>query len=213
MSAKGTQLVSFADAAKSKGKRIGKIAEVLMQTNKVIEVLPYQECNDGNIHFEELRSSLPEVYYRKANQPIPASKSTSEERSFSTAHFESKSQMDLKVADRGGKDRRPYNRWKQASGHVQAMGNEHSSLFFYGSPQDDPRKTAGLADIFYTITEATDETANQVIDGEGSGSDNTSIWLCVMGENGLFGIYPAGSQAGLKRTDRGEVQIHGKGAC
>src|SRR5699024_713935 len=41
----------------------------------------------------------------------------------------------------------------------------------------------------------------------GSGSDNTSIWLVGWGEKGAFGIYPKGSQAGLKMEDKGQVTL------
>src|SRR5687767_7087161 len=111
MAAKGATLVTLADVAKSKDKQIGKVAEVLMLENEMLKDIPFQEMNEGTIHKEEIRSALPEVYYRKANQAIPASKTTTEERTFTAAHFESKSNIDEAVAKRGGVDRIAYNRW------------------------------------------------------------------------------------------------------
>ncbi len=211
MSALGTKLVTLADVAKSKNKQIGKVAEVLAQENPMLMDIPYMEMNEGTIHKEEIRSALPAVYYRKANQAIPASKTTTEERTFSAAHFESKSQIDAAVAKRGGMDRVAYNRWNQAQGHIQAHAIEHASLTIYGSPLTDPLKTAGLFDIYSTVDETVEEAAKQVIDGGGTTGDNTSILLCFWGERSIFGIYPAGTQTGLKRTDRSaggkEVQI------
>src|SRR4051812_28590820 len=101
MAAIGQRLVTMLDVSKSKNKSIGKVAEVLVQTNEMLNDIPYMVMNDGNVHVEEIRSALPAVYYRKANQAIPASKSTTEERSFSAAHIESKSQIDDAVARRG----------------------------------------------------------------------------------------------------------------
>lgn len=202
MSGLGTTLVTLADVAKSKDAKIGKVAEVLVRENQALNDIPYMPMNEGTIHKESLRSALPDVYYRKANQAIPASKSTTEERTFTASHFESKSQMDEMVAKRGGADRVAFNRWNQAQGHLQALAIEHASLLIYGSPTTSNRKSAGLTDIYYTVTEATDETANQVIDGGGTSGDNCSIWLIHWGEQSLFGVYPAGTQAGLKRTDR-----------
>lgn len=199
------------DVAKSKDKQIGKVAEVLVQTNEMLNDIPYMQMNDGNIHREEIRSALPAVYYRKANQAIPASKTTTEERSFSAAHFESKSQMDEAVAKRGGADRVPYNRWNQAQGHIQAHAIEHAALTIYGSPISSARKTPGFFDVFSTLS-ASEPTSKQIIDAGGSGSDNCSILRVQWGERSVFGIYPAGSQAGLKRTDRNKggqlVQIN-----
>lgn len=211
MAAKGLTLVTMADVAKSKNKQIGKVAEVLMLENPMLKDIPYMEMNEGTIHKEDIRSALPDVYYRKANQAIPASKSTIEERTFTSCHFESKSQIDAAVAKRGGVDRIAYNRWNQAMGHLQAHANEHASLMIYGSPLSSTLKTAGLFDIFSTVDTTVEETANQVIDGGGTTGDNMSILKVHWGVNAVFGIYPKGSQAGLKRTDRSaggkEVQI------
>jgi hypothetical protein len=201
MAALGAYLLTLADVAKSKNKQIGKVAEVLLQMNPMLNDIPYMQMNEGTSHVEEIRSNLPSVYYRKANQPIPSSKSLVEERKFTTAHFESKSVMDAMVAQRGGIDRIAYNRWNQAQGHIQAAAIEHAKLAIYGSPTTSTRKVAGFMDI-YSTTLSTEPTSAQVIDGGGVNSNNTSILLLHWGERSMFGIYPAGSQAGLKRTDR-----------
>lgn len=211
MSAKGVNLVTLADVAKSENRAIGDVAEVLLLSNPILNDIPYMEMNEGTKHCESIRSGLPDVYYRKANQPIPASKSTTEERTFQAAHFESKSQLDEAVAMRGGADRIGYNRWNQAQGHIQAMGNEQASLLIYGSPESSDRKVPGLMDVYSTLTGTT--VGKQVLDAGGSGSDNASILLTHWGPQSIFGVYPAGTQAGLKRTDRSSgqqrVQIQG----
>lgn len=201
MAALGTTLVTLADVAKSKGKKIGMVAEVLIQENSMLNDIPFMEMNMGVIHKEEIRSALPAVYYRKANQAIPASKTTTEERTFTTAHFESKSQMDEAVAARGGADRVAYNRWNQAQGHIQANAIEHANLTIYGSPSTSNVKTAGLFDVYSTL-DPNEPTSKQIIDGGGTGADLTSIIKVQWGERAVFGVYPAGTQAGLKRTDR-----------
>ena len=211
MAALGTKLVTLADVAKGKDIQIGKVAEVLVQENPMLNDIPYMEMNEGTIHKESIRSALPAVYYRKANQAIPASKSTIEERTFQASHFESKSQMDAVVASRGGADRIAFNRWNQATGHIQAQAIEHANLTIYGSPEASTLKSAGLMDVYSTVTEATSETAKQVIDAGGTTTDNTSILLVHWGEMSIFGVYPVGTTAGLKRTDRSaggkQVQI------
>lgn len=210
MAALGAKLVTLADVAKSKNKQIGKVAEVLVQYNAALNDIPYMEMNEGTVHKEEIRSNLPSVYYRKANQAIPASKTTTEERAFQACHFESKSQIDSAVASRGGADRIAYNRWNQAQGHIQAHAIEHANLLFYGSPVDSTRKTAGLFDIYSTLS-ASEETSKQIIDAGGTTTDNCSIVKIHWGERSIFGVYPKGTQSGLKRTDRSagnkEVQI------
>lgn len=212
MAALGSELVTLADVAKSKNKQIGKVAEVLVQHNAMLNDIPYMEMNEGTVHKEDIRSALPEVYYRKANQPIPASKSTIEERSFQASHFESKSQIDKAVAERGGMDRVAYNRWNQAQGHLQAHSQELATLAIYGSPATANRKTAGFFDIFSTLA-AAEASSAQIIDAGGSGSDNTSILKVHWGERSVFGVYPKGTNSGLTRTDHSKgntlVKIEG----
>jgi len=193
--------VTLLDVSKSANKMIGAVAEVLVQENPMLLDIPYQMMNEKTIHKEDIRSALPAVYYRKTNQAIPSSKTTTEERTFSGSHFESKSQMDAKVASRGGMDRVPYNRWNQAQGHLQAMAIEHANLTIYGSPDGSPLKTPGFMDIYSSLS-ASEETSKQIIDGGGTTGDNTSILLVGWGERSIFGIYPEGTQAGLKRIDR-----------
>jgi hypothetical protein len=209
MALKGAGFVTLADVAK-KGD---KVAEVLTLTNSMLKDIPYTQMNEMTIHKESIRSFLPRPKYRKANQAIAPSKSGIEERTFSASHFESRSQMDAKVAERGGKERIAVNRWNQAQGHIQGMANEHASLLIYGSPAGEGNKEPGLADIYYTVTPATNETAKNVVNAAGSGSDNTSIWMVNWSSQSLFGVYPAGTNAGMKRTDYSEggklVQLQG----
>jgi hypothetical protein len=200
MAALGAELVTLADVAKSKDKKIGKVAEVLVQHNEMLNDIPSMEMNEGTIHKEDIRSALPAVYYRKANQPIPASKSTIEERTFTATHFESKSQIDRAVAERGGMDRVAYNRWNQAQGHLQAHAQELATLMLYGSPSNSNLKTAGFFDIFSTLA-STEATSKQIVDALGKGSDNTSILKVHWGEHSVFGVYPKGTNYGITRED------------
>lgn len=186
---------------KNKHAEIGNVAEVLMRKNPMNQDCKFVEMNMGDHHVESLRSDLPEVYYRKANQAIPASKSSIEERTFNSARFESKVQMDQLVAERGGKERLAFNRWNQAQGHLQAQANEHASLMLYGSPLDGPHKVPGFFDVLSTLNTA-EATSAQIIDAGGVTSDLNSILCVVWGPNSVFGAYPKGTMGGLQRTDR-----------
>ena len=212
MAAKGSTLVTLADVAKNKNKEIGQVAEVLVESNPMLEDIGYKEMNEGTTHKESIRSALPAVYYRKANQPIPASKTGIEERSFTATRFDSKSQLDKIVAERGGKENVGYNRWNEAQAHLQAHANELGSLLIYGSPVASNMKTAGLFDIYSTVS-ASEETSKQIIDAGGTGSDNCSILKVHWGEQSLFGVYPKGTKSGISRMDHSTggklVQIPG----
>lgn len=200
MAVKGVGYVTLADVAK-KGD---KVAEVLTLKNQVLKDIPYTEMNEGTIHKEPIRSFLPKPVYRKANQGLAAQKTGIEERTFSAAHFESRSQIEKSVAQRGGMEKVGINRWNQAQGHIQGMANEHASLLWYGSPSGEGNKDLGFADVYYSVNTATTETAKNVIDAAGTGSDNMSIYMVNWGPQSIFGVYPKGTQTGLKRTDYSE---------
>lgn len=211
MAVRNTGLLTLKDASKTMklGNRV--VAEVLLESNPMTKDAPYQVMNEGVRHIEPLRSDLPEVYYRKANQAIPPSKSTIENREFQAAHFESKSQMDETVAELGGKQNIPLNRQNQADAHIQAMGNELADLFVYGSPVQSHLKVPGLADILSSLN-AAEPTSRQIVDAGGTGSDNTSAWLIYWGANTVFCVYPAGTESGIQRKDEGRVKILAKTA-
>ncbi|WP_350446075.1 major capsid protein, partial [Escherichia coli] len=49
--------------------------------------------------------------------------------------------------------------------------------------------------------------AQNIIDAGGTGTDNTSIWLVVWGENTVHGIFPKGQKAGIQMEDKGQVTL------
>lgn len=212
MAVLGTDYLTLSDAKALLDKSIADVAEVLVQALPIINDIPYIEMNKGVKHVVALRSDLPEVYYRKANQAVPASKTTIEEREFVAAHFESKSVMDEAVAEYGGKDRVGVNRWNQAEGHIQANANELADMILYGSPEEDHRKVPGLFHILSTLNTA-EPTSKQIIDAGGTGSDNSSILFVSWGKGKVYGVFERGTQAGLRRIDRSpgntRVQIAG----
>ena len=51
------------------------------------------------------------------------------------------------------------------------------------------------------------QNARNIVDAGGESTDNSSIWLIVWGENGVFGIFPKGSKAGVDHEDLGLVTV------
>jgi len=80
------------------------------------------------------------------------------------------------------------------------MNQEMASTLFYGNSSVDPEEFTGLA-IRYSLSSAVN--GQNVIKGGGSGSDNSSVWLIVWGDQTCCGIFPKGSKAGLYHEDLG----------
>ena len=208
MAVLGVDYLTLGDAKKFLEHGVADVAEVLRKAVPIVNDIPYVAMNKKVKHIVAMRSDLPTVYYRKANQAIPASKTTIEEREYVASHFESKSVMDAKVAENGGKDRVQANRWNQAEGHIQASAHELADLILYGSPEEDHRQVPGIFHILSTLN-TSEPTHKQIVDAGGVGSDNSSILFVSWGPKKVYGIFEEGTQAGLKRTDRGSVQIPG----
>lgn len=208
MAVLGVDYLTLGDAKKFLEHSLADVAEVLRKAVPIVNDIPYVAMNKKVKHIVAMRSDLPTVYYRKANQAIPASKTTIEEREFVASHFESKSVMDCKVAEYGGKDRVSQNRMNQAEGHIQASAHELADLILYGSPAEDHRQVPGIMHILSTLNTA-EPTSKQIIDAGGVGSDNASILFVSWGKGKVYGVFEEGTQAGLKRTDRGIIQVPG----
>ena len=208
----GADYLTLADAKQFLDHSVADVAEVLRKATPIVNDVPYVAMNKKVKHVVTMRSDLPKVYYTKANEATPASKTAIENREFVASHFESKSVMDQKVAEYGGKDRVAQNRLNEAEGHIQACAHELADLILYGSPVTDPKQVPGIMHILSSLS-STEPTSKQIVDAGGTGSDNASILFISWGPKKVYGIFEEGTQAGLKRTDRGLVQIPGKTAA
>jgi hypothetical protein len=90
---------------------------------------------------------------------------------------------------------------------IEGISQELARTIFYGNEGTLPEQFTGLAPRFNTRNVALSQSADNVLHGGGAGSDNTSIWLVVWGEQSVHGIYPKGQKAGLDMEDKGQVTI------
>ncbi len=178
------------------------IAELLDQTNEVDSDMGYIEGNLPTGHQGSVRTGLPTVAWRLLNGGITPSKSTVSQITEGTGILEAWSEVDPDIADLGG-NRAAY-RLGEAKSFIEAMGQEHTSVLFYGNSGLNPEKFTGLATRYSSLSAG---NAQNIIDGGGSGGDNSSVWLVGWGEDKVTGIYPKGSTAGLQHNDYGEVTI------
>src|SRR5690606_34436193 len=106
--------------------------------------------------------------------------------------MEARSEIDVDVAKLNGNT--AAFRLSEAEAFVEGMNQEFMSALFYGNAALEPEKFTGLATRYNTLDPAQNISSN-VLDAGGTGTDNTSIYLVVWGENTVTGIYPKGSQA------------------
>lgn len=183
--------------------QIPAVAELLSQTNEILEDAVFQEGNLPTGHRVVIRTGLPTVYWRSLNMGVPVSKSTTAQVDEACGIMEARSHIDVELAKLNGNT--ASFRLSEDSAFIEAMNQLQASTMFYGNPATDPRQYLGLAPRYGTISGA--GNAQNIIDAGGTASNNTSIWLVVWGPNTVFCPFPKGSQAGLQHKDLGEESV------
>ncbi len=184
--------------------RVPVVAELLSQTNEILEDCVFVEGNLPTGHRVVIRTGLPNVYWRALNQGIPNSKSTTAQVDEGCGMLEARSEVDVKLAQLNGNTGE--FRLSEDQAFLEAMNQTQSSTMFYGNPATDPKQYLGLATRYGAISGA--GNAANILDAGGVSTDNTSIYLVVWGDNTVFGTFPKGSKAGLSHKDLGEQTVY-----
>lgn len=181
---------------------IATIVELLAQTNDVLQDMTFIEGNLPTGNKTTVRTGLPTPTWRKLYGGVQPTKSTTAQVTDSCGMLEAYAEIDKALADLNGNT--AAFRLSEDAAHIEGMSQEMASTLFYGNEGSEPEAFTGLAPRFNSKSAS---NSTNIIDAGGTGTDNTSIWLCVWGPQTGFGIYPKGSKAGLQMTDKGQVTI------
>ncbi len=182
--------------------KIDSIVELMAAQNEVLQDMSFQEGNLTTGHRTTVRTGLPTPTWRKLYGGVQPAKSTTAQITDSCGMLEAYAEVDRALADLNNNS--AAFRMSEDAAHIEGIAQEHAQTMFYGNEGTEPEAFTGLAPRYNLLSA---ENADNIIDAGGTGSDNTSIWLCVWGPQTGFGIYPKGSQAGLQMTDKGQVTI------
>jgi hypothetical protein len=163
---------------------------------------------EGNLptgHKTTVRTGLPTATWRLLNTGIQPTKSTTVPIIDTCGNLEAESQLDVDVAALNGTTAE--FRLSESRAFLEGMNQQMASTLIYGSTATNPERFTGLAPRYSTVSTATAQSANNVIDCLGTGNDNTSIWIVTWGDNTTHGIFPKGSTAGLQHTDMGKQRV------
>lgn len=201
LSSKALTLADHAKRLDPDGK-IPKIVEMLSQTNEILDDMLFLEGNLPTGHRQTIRTGLPDVYWRILNQGVSPSKSATAQVDEHAGMLEAWSEVDKEIAELNGNVNS--FRLSEAQSFIEAMNQEMASTLFYGNASVSPEEFTGFA-VRYSDLSA--ESGQNIIDAGGSGSDNSSVYLVVWGEQTCCGLFPKGSKAGLEHEDLGLVTI------
>lgn len=201
MAALNSSYITLADVAKRQNddKSIADIVEILAQQSPVIRAAYAIECNQGTKNRSTLRASIPSPTWVQFYSRITPVKSTTRQVEDTTGMLEALTSIDKRLYDIT-KDKAKL-RMQEAVAVMEGKVQELEQTFFYGNTGTSPLEFLGLAPRMNSLTA---ENGGNIVDGGGTGSTNTSVYLCTWGPNTAHFIYPEGTTAGITREDKGE---------
>ena len=205
MATLSTSNLTLADWAKRSDPdgRVPIVAELLSQSNEILDDCVFKEGNLPTGERVVIRTGLPGVYWRALNQGIPSTKSTTAQIDEACGILEARSEVDKDLAMLNGNTAQ--FRLSEDTAFLEAMNQTQAETLFYGNPGTDPKKFLGLAPRYSDLSA---DNAVNILNAGGSGSDNSSVYLVVWGDNTVYCPFPKGSKAGLTHEDLGEQTVY-----
>lgn len=196
--------VTLTDFAKSidPDGTVAAVINLLSQNNDAANDVLWKEGNLPTGHQTTVLTGLPTSTWRKMYTGTQPTKAGRAQITDTCGILEQRSEIDKDVADLNG-NTAPF-RLSESESHMEGMMQDFLEALFYNDTAVNPERFMGLTPRFNTLSASVGTSAN-IIDAGGTGTDNTSLWLVVWGENTICGIYPKGQQAGLSHQDLGEI--------
>lgn len=208
LSANAPTLIDWAKKLDPDGKP-ARIVELLAATNEALPDIPFKEANGTTHHRTTMRTGLSTPTWRLFNQGVQPTKTSVAQVDDVIGMLEDYAEVDKALADLNGNTSE--FRLSESVAHLEGMNQSAMTSLIYGNNGLNPEQFNGLSVRYNTVNPATAAIAQNVIDGGGTGTDNTSIWLICWGENTVHGIFPKGTTAGLQHRDLGEVTVENAG--
>ncbi len=176
---------------------VAQCIEAMVKKSELLDDMVWKEGNQDNGNLTTTRVGIPRPVWRKYYGGVPDAKSEYAQTLDTCGMMESYSNPDKALCELGGNPT-AYRR-RENDGIMQGFNDELQESLIYGSQKNTPAGITGIAPRFSSLS---DPTAANILNAEGAGADNTSIYFIVWGDDNIFGVLPKGSEAGLKVTDR-----------
>lgn len=185
------------------GSGVAAIAEVLNQTNEILDDGTFIPGNLPTGHRVTIRTGLPTVHLRAFNEGVLPSKGSTAQIDAGLGQMEARSEIDVALAKLNA-DTDGF-RLSEDRAFLEAMNQRQAQLLFYGNPATDPKEYLGLSAQYNSLSGG---NAQNVLSALGSADGAmTSVWLGVWSPDTMFFHFPKGSMAGLNHRDLGEQTV------
>lgn len=184
-------------------KDVSDMINLMAQFNPILADAPAYPCNQGVYHLTTVRTGLPTPTWGRLYKGVPSTKGTRQQVKDTTGFLESASEVETRLVDViEGSMGKASIRFEEAQGHMEALSQEMAKAIFYHDTNVDPEKPMGFAPRFNLLSA---ENGSHIIDGGGTGSVNTSIWMITWDKKACHLIYPKQGKVGIEREDHGKV--------
>lgn len=178
--------------------KIARIVESLTVDCPLLEDMPWVEANGPDGHLITTRTSLPSLTWRKYNQGILPTKSSTAQFTEVCGMLDGTSKVDVKLAQRNG-NAADY-RASEDVAFISSYKRTLETAFFYSSQKVNPEQITGLSPRLDALSGI--PYSSQVLQfGAAAGNDSASVWLVGWAPKKVYGIYPKASQVGLQMKD------------
>ena len=203
----GSTALTYADWAKrmDDGYKVASIIELLSQTNEILDDMLVIEGNLPTGHKTTVRTGLPQATWRLLNTGVPNAKSTTAQIVDTCGNLETYAVIDKDIADLNGNT--PEFRLSEVKAFLEGMSQQIATTLIYGNQFVNPERFTGLAPRYASVSTTNSQTANNVLNGGGTSSTNTSIWITTWGDDTLHATFPKGKITGLQHRDMGEWPV------
>lgn len=177
------------------------IAEILNQTNEVIQDMVWLEANDTFSHKTLRRLSLPSATWRKMNTGVGVGASRTYETVETIGMLEAYAEVDVELVNAASDPRAM--RMQEAAAFIEGMGQTLAYTTFYGDSSTAPEAFTGLAPRLHSKSQQ-----NVISQGHTHATGNTSVYIVGWGPTQTHMIYPRHSKTmGINHNDLGEVTV------
>jgi len=185
------------------------VAEVLNETNDIIQDAHVEQGNDITSHVVSRRTALPTVTWVKVGNGWSATTGLVQQARETIGMMKARYQCPadvMRLQPNPGKFRA-----NQERAYIESMGQEFSNTLFYGGVDPTSGALSPIPEEFdgfgaRLTALSTTETTYVANNGDSSASDDTSVWLIQWGPGRVYLVYPRNSgQVGIKKEDKGLV--------
>jgi hypothetical protein len=194
---------TMADFAAMRGPNdmIGALIPILAKEHPILKDMVMVPSNMTMEHLTTLQASVPSIDPIGFNDPTPTVKTDATQVLDTMSIWSVNTKVGVAESELNGNSAQ--YRFNQNMGVIQGMNNGVADCMFYGNELTNKKKFTGLAPRKDDISTTLNERGFTVISAAGASSDNTSIFLVGHGANGMVGIYPKNTSAGLTHLDEG----------